>query len=165
MHVHVHTHKPIYVISIFYFFIIFIFSAKRKRPSRRAVEVPQAPQPEAGGEDPEQGPLIIHEGECEHCFQSPCVTNRNFTWMGLGQEPCIDNSSIRKDKYKNYWKVMSNLGAWNDSRYIRLKTARADGGEWAVCHRREVMPVCILRQLRTLYPNPKDKPYMDHKWE
>ena len=38
------------------------------------------------------------------------------------------------------------------------------GGEWAISHTREVMPICVLVQLRALNPNPKGKPYMDHMW-
>lgn len=117
------------------------------------------------GEDPDENPIIQNDTECHYCFRDPCVTNMHFSWLGTGQEPCYENSCIRKTKYSNYWKVMTNLGAWKDPRYLRVKLDRANGGEWAVQHRREVMPVCILRQLRTLYPNPKDKPYMDHKWE
>ena len=68
-----------------------------------------------------------------------------------GQEPCEDNSNIRKEIYKHYWKVINNADGWIDPRYLAIKVQRANGGEWAIQHRREVMPVCVLTQLRTLY--------------
>ncbi len=59
---------------------------------------------------------------------------------------------------------MQNVGGWTDPRYLRRKVQIA-GGEWAVYHRREVMPKCVLLQARELYPNPASIPYMDHLWE
>ena len=100
-----------------------------------------------------------------YCFRAPCVTLRNHAWIGPGQGACDQNSAIRREKYSKYWKIMICLGAWTDPRYLQVKQDRANGGEWAITHRREVMPMCVLRQLRTLYPNPKGKSYMDHKWE
>ena len=69
--------------------------------------------------------------------------------------------------YSVYWKVLNNLGTWSDPRYLEVKIQRANGGEWVVKHRREVMPVCVLKKVRTLslYPNPEGKFFMDHKWK
>ena len=66
--------------------------------------------------------------------------------------------------YKRYWKVMNNAGGWYDPRYLTIKVQWANSGEWAIQHRLEVMLVCVLTQLRTLYPNPKEKPYTDNMW-
>ena len=59
---------------------------------------------------------------------------------------------------------MNNAGGWNDPRYLAIKVQWANDGEWAIQHRHEVMPVCVLTQLQTLHPNPKEKPYMDNMW-
>lgn len=119
----------------------------------------------AGGGEP-VGPINHElEGECQFCFLNPCVTARGLQFVGAGQNASDKNSGIRRTKYRQYWNVVNNLGGWNDPRYITTKVERANGGEWAVKHKREVMPICVLKQLRTLYPNPKDKPYMDHKWD
>ena len=61
---------------------------------------------------------------------------------------------------------MNNAGGWYDPRYLAIKVQWANDGERVIQHRREVMPVCVLTQLRTLYPNPKEKPYtiMDYMW-
>ena len=151
-----------------YCFVFINPGAKRKRELQQA-EQPQevARRPNEPGADLPPGEELpeLQDGECAHCFQTPCVTLRNHAWIGSGQRACDQNSSIRREKYSKYWKVMACLGAWNNPRYLQVKQDRANGGEWAISHRREVMPMCILRQLRLLYPNPKDKPYMDHKWD
>ena len=102
--------------------------------------------------------------ECEHCLQDPCITGHQHDFLGPGQPPSDLNSCIRKNIYRRYWKVMQNVGGWTDPRYLRRKVQIA-GGEWAVYHRREVMPKCVLLQARELYPNPASIPYMDHLWE
>lgn len=109
-------------------------------------------------------PQNAQKMDCEHCFQTPCVTSHYHQWLGNGQAPCVENSVIRKEKYTKYWKVINNLGGWNDPRYLAKKIS-AEEGEWAITHRREIMPVCVLTNVRNLYPNPKGQPYMGHKWE
>ena len=37
-----------------------------------------------------------------------------FFWGGDGQTHCEESSVIRNDIYTWYWKVMVNLGRWND---------------------------------------------------
>ena len=135
----------------------FLFVGKKRR-----LQNPRHPAAEPGVPY-EHMPL--QNDECEFCFQSPCVTLRDLHFVGNGQVACDNNSAIRKEKYRKYWKVMTNIGGWNDPRYLAVKQERANGGEWAIQHRREVIPKCVLQQLRNLYPNPKDKSYMDHKWE
>ena len=86
--------------------------------------------------------------------------SRNHAWLGPGQGACDHNSAIRREKYSKYWKIMTCLGAWTEPRYLQVKQDRANGGEWAISHRREVMLVCTLQQLRTLYPTQK----INHTW-
>lgn len=106
--------------------------------------------------------------ECEHCFCFPCVTTNRQSWVGNGQPACNRNSGVRKDKYKKFWTLMQNRGAWSHPRYLRKKTRmlnRERVDESVVIVRREVMPDCILSVVRDLYPNPKSKPYMGHRWQ
>lgn len=118
----------------------------------------------ANSQEPQPEPREPREGDCPYCFQEPCVTRRRHTFLGNGQRPCPANSGMRKQIYRNYWKVINNLKGWIDPRYIAFKT-NVGGGEWVVRHRREVMPKCVLIQARDLYPNELTQPYMDHKWE
>ena len=105
-------------------------------------------------------PLQQEEDECVHCFLTPCVTVRELYWLGEGQPAHIDNHSVRKIKYKSYWKTINNLGGWLDPRYIQRKIVA--GGQ--ANDKRELMLNCVVNQLRQLYPNPPDRPYMEHMW-
>ena len=117
------------------------------------------------GEPPDPPePEDLRPGECNYCLQAPCVTSLPNDFLGNGQPACDENSGVRHAIYTRYWKVIANLGGWNDERYLNRKR-NIGGGEWAVCHRREIMPICVLKQVRELYPNPQGIPYMGHKWE
>ena len=127
-----------------------------------------------GGSDPENGggndpadPSDDQENdqECAFCLLTPCVTRHPHYFLGPGQQPCDNNSGIRHDKYSKYWKVIGNLGGWNDPQYLVRKVQIGGGGQCVVVHRREIMPECVLKQVRGLYPNPAGRPYMGHKWE
>ncbi|XP_035668842.1 uncharacterized protein LOC118411091 [Branchiostoma floridae] len=119
------------------------------------------------------------ETECLDCFCDPCVTSRPQKWLGSGNPPGAGNSSLRRVFYKKYWKMLSDRCAWYDSRYVDKKTrmwqAYKNGLDQNNCwvpgrHSpdqqsvREIMPDCVLRQVRKLYPNPSHIPYMDHKF-
>ena len=148
--------------------VSFLYCPGNKRRKHQKVELTaqeEGRRSNEPGEERCEAVPQLQDGECPFCFQAPCITLRNHAWIGPGKGACEQNSAIRREKYSKYWKVMTCLGAWNDPRYLQVKQDRANGGEWAISHRREVMPICVLQQLRTLYPNPKDKPYMDHKWE
>ena len=116
-----------------------------KKPRQQPVGVDRI-----GDDPPEAVVQALEAGECDYCFLSPCVTSHDNAWLGIGQGPCNDNSAVRRANYATYWKIMSNLGTWNDPRYLHVKQARANGGEWAIRHHRDVMPLCILQQLRRL---------------
>lgn len=101
---------------------------------------------------------------CPHCFLPTCVTevNKEAVWLGDGREACLENAGTRRNIYFRYWNCLSNLDAWDHPLYIAKKTAGAEG---SVYHKREIMPNCVLKKVRGLYPNPTDCPYMGHKWE
>jgi hypothetical protein len=94
-----------------------------------------------------------------------CITNRPKVFLGHGQAACEKNIKICHGMCANYWKMLDNLGAWNKNnpRYLQHKM-QIGGGECVVDHQREIIPVCVLREVRHLYPNLPDKPYMGHKW-
>lgn len=104
---------------------------------------------------------------CQECFCLPCVTTNRQAWLGNGQMAHNRNSGIRKQKYKLFWRMLQDRGAWSNPRYLRKKSRllnRDRVDDSVVVVRREVMPDCILNLVRDLYPNPKSKPYMGHKW-
>ena len=107
--------------------------------------------------------------ECPHCFCRPCVTTYRQAWLGNGNPPMAGNNSLRRQKYKHFWRMMSNRYAWSDPRYIQKKAlalgqANIAESENYCLEVREIMPDCILELVRSLYPNLDKVPYMGHKW-
>ena len=100
--------------------------------------------------------------ECKFCFLDPCITSHGHHWLGDGRHACEANSGIQRAKYAKYWKCISNRGGWNLDMYLAKKVSTPEG---SVLHRREIMPECVVNQVRELYPNPGRIPYMGHKWE
>lgn len=105
---------------------------------------------------------------CTFCFCNPCVTHYRQTWLGNGARAHARNSAIRKVKYRKFWTLLSSRSAWQHPRYLAKKTRLLqtfrphDLGETYTL--REIMPECVLEQVRSLYPNPPGKPYMGHTW-
>ena len=119
-----------------------------------------------GGDDDgdNSGDDMGQDGECGHCFLSPCVTENRQLW--LAQQPLappVRNSGLRKRKYKNFWTMMDRRGAWKLEKYLQKKS-RLLGSDSYVWTLREVMPSYIVNLVRSLYPNPHGQPYMGHKW-
>jgi hypothetical protein len=56
--------------------------------------------------------------------------------------------------------MIANMGGWNLPQYMGKKRTAGD-----ILHKRDIMPHCVVDLVRTKYPNPKDKPYMGHKWQ
>lgn len=129
-------------------------------------------------EDVQEGQPIdmLHDGDqptCPHCFLIPCVTTHRQGWLLEQKPPRPSNNKIRKKMYKKFWSVMEYRGAWRHPMYIRKKTVALRGQPdqnmvWETAvgnHIREIMPDCILKFVRGLYPNPPGVPYMGHRWE
>ena len=104
------------------------------------------------------------EGECQFCFCIPCVTTIHHLWLGGPARPHARNAQLRKAKYKRFWKMMDDIGAWRHPRYLRKKQRLLQTDEETVVTDREVMPDCILNVVRSAYPNPPGQSYMGHKW-
>jgi hypothetical protein len=98
---------------------------------------------------------------CHHCLSSPCVTASPQAWLGDGRLARPGNNLIRKKLYRKYWTMLDRRGLWSNSVYLERKERLmlAAHVELTV---REIMPDCVLHQVRQLYPNPKDVPYMGH---
>lgn len=104
---------------------------------------------------------------CPHCLLDPCIVTQcaNARWIGQGHAASDQNSSIRRGIYYRFWSSIANLHGWNDPLYIVRKIAKGQGRQGVENHRREVMPKCVLKHVRGMYPNPDGIPYMEHKWE
>lgn len=116
-------------------------------------------------DNPEQEYVEYEDGQCEYCLCNPCVTSSRQAWLGNGQVARPGNSAIRKTKYKKFWKLLDTRGAWKHPVYLeRKKRAAEENNESDIWVIREIMPMCVLSLVRSLYPNPDGIPYMGHKW-
>lgn len=109
---------------------------------------------------------VLNE-ECMFCYCSPCITENRQTWLGNPVPAHARNSGLRKSRYRKFWNMMDRRGAWIDQRYLQKKAdllGIRDNNQDNVWTMREVMPQCILDQVRTTYPNPTGQPYMGHMW-
>ena len=126
-------------------------SEPKRKKRRRIVNLTQPNQPQQADSapgPPSPPPQVDHDHQdgCPHCFLTPCVTVRGHYWLGEHQTAHPENHGMRKIKYKSYWKTMNNLGAWLDQRYKQRKVAAGGGAH----DKRELMPICIVNQLRHL---------------
>jgi hypothetical protein len=103
------------------------------------------------------------DGACPLCFLKPCIVvqNQNATFLGRGNVPSAQNPAIRRDIYKRFWRMIANSGGWHKAEYIHRKITLGA----PVNHKREVMPECVLKKCRGMYPNLPSQPYMDHLWQ
>ena len=82
------------------------------------------------------------------------------------------NVSKRYKLYKKFWTLLFQANAFADDRYLERKQAmlarkkqkyRAQGREEmvekCVFSNRELLPNCVVTQVRKWYPNPKGVPY------
>lgn len=113
--------------------------------------------------------------ECVHCLCRPCITDprhKQMWWEDEPQPPHDRNSSIRKGLYKRFWTMLYHRQVWQDPRYLQKKCTALQqdrnrihhvwsGGR---LHKRDIMPVCILKLVRGWFPNPDCLDYMGHKW-
>ena len=150
-------------------------SAKKRKSDKRKVQHaekqvdnpipdnPPSPDPEDG--DPEND--VGQNMGCPFCFLNPCIVNqcRNAHWIGPGQAPSDHNPAIRKTIYYRFWSAVANLGGWNMPQYLAKKVRIGGGVPGIVYHKREIMPDCILKFVRSMYPNPQSVPYLGHRWE
>jgi len=103
--------------------------------------------------------------ECPLCLCSPCIINeqnKQLWWPANNRPPHNLNSHERKLLYRRFWAMLYNCGAWKDVRYIERKVAARRGD--CTWHKRELMPECVVQQCRNWLPNPRNQPYLGHKW-
>ena len=108
---------------------------------------------------------------CPHCLCEPCITaphNRQAWWPSHPQEPKPGNSGSCKDCYRKFWAMLSNFGIWRKPAYLSKKAValgRDPRRKTFVYHRREIMPDCVIKEVRHWFPNEEGKPYMGHMWD
>ena len=127
-------------------------------------------------EDNESPPLpsvdLNHpDSLCPACLCRPCCTNndnRQLWWPVVNTLPNPANRTTRLKIYKCFWAMLLNRGVWKDPRYIDRKTRAMALDPYLkdfVCHKRDIMPECVLKLVRSWYPNLEGEPYISHKWD
>lgn len=135
-------------------------------PPNPLVVNPLEAEPEAAAPDPVPAiPPIAGAVGCPECYSVPCVLQFPQAWFGIQHPPHARNNAIRKKKYKNFWRMLDQRGAWRDPRYLAKKAQRARDDHFTVWSRREIMPDCVIDFVRGLYPNLPGRPYMGHRWQ
>ena len=119
-----------------------------------------------GSDNPFESDNQSEEDTCPYCFCCPCVTTFPQSWLGGGATAHDRNSGLRKIRYKKFWTLLSRQNAWANPRYLDKKKRYLGRSEemGIVWTKREIMPECVLTKVRHLYPNPRNIPYMGHKW-
>lgn len=103
------------------------------------------------------------DSRCISCLNNPCVTTNPQSWLGNGRPARVGNNTIRKRLYRKYWTMLDRRGLWYFPEYLDRKEQAMKEAKVQLTQR-EIMPDCVLKQVRNLYPNPKGVTYMGHNW-
>ena len=106
-------------------------------------------------EHPPNSPFFVY------CRNAPCVVlseNLPARLRAYGQ-PRLTNHVKRKGDYKAYFTILNKKGLWRDAVYLQRKEALGCYIEDV----REIMPVCVVENVRKGWPNPDGVPYCGHR--
>ena len=98
---------------------------------------------------------------CEFCLQNPCVTTPNdhrAAFLSAYGPPRPRNISNRYRDYREYYKMLKKERLWHNPLYINRKHELGI----FIDDVREVMPNCVVGDVRKRWPNPPEIPYEGH---
>lgn len=156
------------VILIYYSKIRIFFSA-RKRFAVPSDEEPLRPVPvrlfprrnepvAICDESCRAAPPQVPESICDFCLRAPCITSSDFKPKGrCGAR--FGNHMKRRIDYKWYWKTLKDNGLWDNPTYLDRKQELG----CLIDDVREVMPHCVIKDVRDRWPNPPNVPYQGHR--
>jgi hypothetical protein len=107
----------------------------------------------SGYEDKEP-PNTEGPDQCPYCHLCLCVIIQSPTWLIGSAPPNLGNDSKRYKLYRKFWRLLGQLGVWNNPSYIQLKQTQTTLND-----PRDVMPVCVTTEVRRRFPNPPNIPY------
>ena len=98
---------------------------------------------------------------CTYCRNSPCVilSDNIPSKLKAHGQPRMTNHSKRKGDYKAFYTILKRRGLWRDPVYLQRKEALGRYVEDV----REVMPICVVENVRKRWPNPDGVPYCGHR--
>ena len=97
---------------------------------------------------------------CDYCRQTPCVTTHSRDHLGF-RAAHVQNHVQRRKDYKSYWSSLKQCGLWKYPVYLQSKLELGDHVDATP----ERMPKCVVKDVRSRFPNPPGIPYMGHKRE
>ena len=95
---------------------------------------------------------------CEYCLQARCITSSPFKPQGRSNARITNHTKRRKD-YRWYWRTLKDCGLWENTIYL----AHQQELGCLIDDVREVMPHCVIKDVRGRWPNPSDVPYQGHR--
>jgi hypothetical protein len=108
--------------------------------------------------------------KCDQCLCHPCITDPSNTqgwWETDNLMPSRRNSGLRKVAYRKYWTMLYHRQVWISEEYMARKVASMGlnpAEHDHVYHKRDLMPDCVKKLVRTWYPNLPGMSYMGHRW-
>ena len=111
--------------------------------------------------DPATSSSLDQTAFCLYCKSTPCVlssANLPARLRASGQ-PRLTNHVKRKGDYKAFYTILKRKGLWSDPIYLQRKEALGCYIEDI----REVMPICVVEDVRKRWPNPDGVPYCGHR--
>ena len=130
-----------------------LFQSRREGTGEKAsnTAIPESPlRHEDQGEDPVP--------KCSFCLRGPCITSSPFKPQGRGNARISNHTKRRKD-YKWYWRTLKDCGLWDNPQHLEKKLELG----CLIDDVREVMPHCVIKDVRERWPNPPDVPYQGHR--
>lgn len=119
-------------------------------------------------------PRNENANECPFCLCAPCVISechKQDWWPEHRCPPKQRNIAKRKILYQKFWSMLSHRGIWTESRYLARKEDAIITDRQRhtfVWHTRgyvrELMPDCVITQVRQWLPNPVGIAYVGHLW-
>lgn len=109
---------------------------------------------------------------CDFCLCSPCITNSRYKqhwWEDENHLPNSRNNLERKKLYYKFWVMLLHRGVWDLPIYLERKNASLENPNSVWCgprlHKRDIMPHCVVKLVRTWWPNEAGTDYMGHRWQ
>ena len=98
---------------------------------------------------------------CTYCRNLPCVilSDNIPSKLKAHRQPRMTNHSKRKGDYKAFYTILTRRGLWRDPVYLQRKEALGCYVEDV----REVMPICVVENVRKRWPNPDGVLYCGHR--
>ena len=97
---------------------------------------------------------------CNYCLQLPCITESEgkAAFLSAHGAPRPQNIVKRYKDYKEFYRMLKRAGLWDNSLYLERKHELGIFIEDV----REVLPNCVVADVRKRWPNPPDMPYKGH---